>query len=74
MSLIMDGEENNKLEQQIYDGLCPRCVGDVEHVRDTFVGDRKYETKRCTECGLIFDVRLRRVLVAEYPYTSKETE
>lgn len=63
-SITDDGAD--KREQMIYDGLCPRCAGDVEHHQDTWIGGRKYESMKCIDCGLIFDLRMRRVLVAEY--------
>ena len=54
-------------EQQIFDGFCPRCAGDkLESVKYTPEDVRKYRLRRCGECGLSFELHLRRVLIAEY--------
>jgi len=57
------------IEEQLFDGFCPRCASDkLVSVKRTPEGVRKYRLRRCGECGLSFELHLRRVLVAEFEH------
>jgi len=60
------------MEQEIYDGTCPKCTGDIETVKDILCGKSHSQEKKCLECGITFTVSRKVVIVAEYEPNGRE--
>ena len=55
------------MEQEIYDGTCPKCASDdIETVKQIICGKSHSQENKCKECGITFTVSRKVVMVAEY--------